>query len=338
MMTDICFESPPTEPPANAVRPTAIQRYISVVSWTLALSLALLTFPGQVPLMIAAWLLAYSLRLWQGRPGWCMLAACVAVLLIKGVCPIPGLVLLGVVCLLAVAVELVWQRRLQSLTGGLKIGLAAAVWLTWGLAAVDWHRSSHAGQPLVLDERRPIVCLGDSLTENGPEGGYPEALGQRVAAPVINLGRPGISASDALSDLPYLASLQPQLVVIELGGHDYLKGVPRQETRATLQRLITGAQQAGAAVLLVEIPRGFVTDPYWGLERELARENDLTLLEDSAIRQLVLWSPIAPPGMWLPDSHLSDDGLHPNSRGQHYLAERILSCLQAQAFQPDPKK
>ncbi len=77
----------------------------------------------------------------------------------------------------------------------------------------------------------------------------------------------------------------------------------------------------------MEIPRGFLTDPYAGLERELARQYDLELISDSAIRQLVLFSPYAPPGMWMKEGHLSDDGLHPNARGNAHLAEQATCAL-----------
>jgi hypothetical protein len=80
-------------------------------------------------------------------------------------------------------------------------------------------------------------------------------------------------------------------------------------------------------VVLMEIPRGFLTDPYAGVERELARQYDLELISDSAIRQLVLFSPYAPPGMWINGNHLSDDGLHPNSRGNEHLANRVARSL-----------
>ncbi len=72
----------------------------------------------------------------------------------------------------------------------------------------------------------------------------------------------------------------------------------------------------------------FITDPFAALERQMAREKGLELIPDTAIRRLVLWSPYAPPGMWLrPESHLSDDGLHPNPRGNRMLAGYVAGAL-----------
>ena len=49
---------------------------------------------------------------------------------------------------------------------------------------------------------------------------------------------------------------------------------------------------------------------------------------DGAIRQLVLWSPHAPPGMWLGEPYCSDDGLHPNAAGNELLATRVADALE----------
>ena len=115
--------------------------------------------------------------------------------------------------------------------------------------------------------------------------------------------------------------------MIELGGHDFLQGRSRAATKEKLQQMIAACREMGAEVVLVEIPRGFMTDPFAGLERELAAEHDLELVPDSAIRQLVLWSPISPPGMWIPGSHLSDDGIHTNARGSTFVAQYVVDAL-----------
>jgi len=130
-----------------------------------------------------------------------------------------------------------------------------------------------------------------------------------------------------LNRLPKIAEVNPQVVVIELGGHDFLQGRSRAATKENLERLIVAYREMGAEVVLVEIPRGFMTDPYAGVERELAHEYDVQVVPDSAIRQLVLWSPISPPGMWIAESHLSDDGIRTNARGSRFLARYVADAL-----------
>jgi lysophospholipase L1-like esterase len=189
--------------------------------------------------------------------------------------------------------------------------------------AWTWTQSIHTSRHPALASDRPIVCLGDSLSS----AGYPGLLEKRLRVPVINLAQGGYTTSDALKQIPELAALKPQAVVIELGGHDSLRGRSRAEAKANLEKIIVAARDAGAEVLLFEIPLGFVTDPYGGLDRELARAHDLELVPDGAIRQLVLFSPFTPLGRWS-GRVLSYDGLHPNDAGNAFLAGRVEAALE----------
>lgn len=98
--------------------------------------------------------------------------------------------------------------------------------------------------------------------------------------------------------------------------------------KSNLELLINQFLKREIAVILVEIPRGFVTDPYDGLERELAAKFDLQLIDDSLIRSFVFNSPILPPGMWLdPARRYSNDGLHPNDLGNKVFANAVARSL-----------
>jgi lysophospholipase L1-like esterase len=291
---------------------------------------SLLTFPAAIPWMIALWLSWHTWSVARHRPAWPPLAGCLAILLIKRTPWAPALVLLGVVMLAAAVFHLFLTRviRLPRLWEFARATLAA-VWITWAAAAIHWYQDARCRLRMVADPTRPVVCLGDSLTAGtSPGGGYPQHLATRINLPVVNLGQDGITSADALKKLPTLIEANPQLVVVELGGHDYLKGFDRAATRANLEEIIGTCRRAGAEVILLEIPRGFITDPYAGLERDLARRWRLELISDTPIRKLILFSPHAPPGIWLPPAcHLSDDGLHPNARGERFLAEEVARSL-----------
>jgi len=242
----------------------------------------------------------------------------------------PALVLLGAM-LLAVAILYYWLDR--KLTGVSKKRATAwvlvAVWFAWLAAVWQSYEGCHIRKSPLLHRLRPIVCVGDSLTTGlSTKEAYPEHLQQLVRVPVVNLGRPGVTARDMVQHLPEILAEQPQLVVIELGGHDFLRGYGRTATRASLVQIIEACQEADAEVVLVEIPRGFITDPFSGLERELAREYDLELIPDSAIRMLVVRSPAIPIVGDLAKPHLSDDGLHPNEAGAQMLAEVVYRALE----------
>ena len=125
----------------------------------------------------------------------------------------------------------------------------------------------------------------DGGSETGPLDGRTVLAGGRFD--VINLGQDGITSADALEKLPALLEANPQAVVVELGGHDFLKGYSRASTLANLRRIVDTSRDIQAEVILMEVPRGFITDPYGAPERELARLEDLELIADLTFWQCV---------------------------------------------------
>jgi lysophospholipase L1-like esterase len=307
----------------------SLRRLLTIVGVTLAVLVSLLTFPAALPWMVAAWLIGHTMMVCRGRAAWVPLGLCLIIVAVKRPYWSPPLVVLAIFSVLVGGVNLLVGKRFAA-SGQRRWawGGAALLWGLWMVTAVGWVRTSHCRRQVVLDPTRPVACIGDSLTSGvRPHGGYPADLERLLAVPVVNLGQPGITADQALDLLPKLLDANPQAVVVELGGHDFLRGRTRDATRSHLEAIIAASQSAGAEVILMEIPRGFMVDPYGGLERELARTQGLELVPDSAIRSLVLWSPHAPPGMWTDGPHLSDDGLHPNAHGNRHLARRVADAL-----------
>jgi acyl-CoA thioesterase I len=146
-----------------------------------------------------------------------------------------------------------------------------------------------------------------------------------LAVKVFDHGIGGTTAAQGLEALPRTLALRPQAVLIEFGGHDYLRDRGRAATRDALDAMIRACREAGAEVILFEVPRGFLYDGFAGLERQLSREHDLELISDGAIRSLVLRSPWFPVRLGEP---LSDDGLHPNAAGNVHLARAAAAALE----------
>jgi acyl-CoA thioesterase I len=278
---------------------------------------SLLVFPSMLPWMILGWLLLFALRRHRGKAAWPPIAFCLGILLIKRVDWSPGLVVLALAMMVVWTLDILRAKR-PSWMRAASVALA----LAWVLMAWTWTQTGRTGRTPPLAEARPVVCVGDSLLS----GGFARQLGPRLGVPLIDLAQGGITSAEGLRLLPEGLVLRPQAVVIELGGHDYLRGKSRKETKENLERMIRLSREAGAEVFLFEIPRGFITDPFAGLERELAREHDLEMISDGAIRQLVLFSPFTPLGEWT-GRKLSYDGLHPNDEGNRFLAERVEVAL-----------
>jgi acyl-CoA thioesterase-1 len=146
---------------------------------------------------------------------------------------------------------------------------------------------------LALTKGKPtVLVLGDSLSaEYGLKrgSGWVALLENRLAAEkigarVINASISGDTTSGGRSRLPaLLAQHQPNVVVIELGGNDALRGLPLAMTEANLAQMTQAAQQAGARVLLVgmQVPPNYGADygrRFAGLFATVARERKAALV------------------------------------------------------------
>jgi acyl-CoA thioesterase I len=118
---------------------------------------------------------------------------------------------------------------------------------------------------------RTIVVVGDSLSaEYGLKRGegWVALLAKRIAdkkipAKVINASISGDTTSGGRSRLPaLLAQHHPDIVVIELGGNDALRGLPLSMTEQNLSAMTEEAQKTGARVLIVgvQVPPNYGAD------------------------------------------------------------------------------
>jgi acyl-CoA thioesterase I len=159
-----------------------------------------------------------------------------------------------------------------------------------------------------------IICFGDSLTEGvgaGEGEDYPSALSRQLASPVVNAGRRGDTTADALQRLSdTVLSKNPRLVILLLGGNDFLRQRPRQETRKNLEEIVRRVQARGAIVAIVGMRLGLFTDEY-------AR-----IFEETAQQFGALYIPGVMKGI-LSDSKFRSDPIHPNGAGYRLIAERI---------------
>lgn len=282
---------------------------------------SLLAFPASLPWMMLGWLLLFAIRWIRGKAGWPPLVLGVAIVFFRRVDWAPGLVLLGLLMILVAVLDRFGDRKPTMRTAAWVA--SCCLFPSWMFMAWDWQRVGRTSRHPAQRSDRPIVCMGDSLSVYG----FPRVLEKRLRVPVIDHAQGGITTVDGVRQLPDVIALKPQVIVVELGGHDSLRGRSRAETKANLETIIRAGREAGAEIVLFEIPRGFVMDPFAGLERELAREYDLELIHDGAIRQLVLFSPFTPLGSWS-GRLLSDDGLHPNDAGHAFLADRVEAALE----------
>ena len=299
-------------------RAGSLLRLLRIGGTVLLITVSLLAFPSVLPWLIAVWLVGGMLRLARRNSPAPVLAGLFALLLIKN----PEWSLAAIALTGALAGATAVYIRLRPARPLWPMGLLV---LLWAWHCWSFHSAIRPGQPpglyTIVD---PVVCLGDSLTDYG----YPEELQKLIYNPVLDYGRDGITSEDGLKLVDEILAHRPRVLVLELGGHDYNQGRSRLQTWQNLSTIVERCQARGVLVILVEVPRGFVRDPFRGIERQLSRRYDLTLVSDTLIRQFILFSPICPPGIWLPDEqHLSRDGLHPNENGNRLFARTIADVL-----------
>jgi acyl-CoA thioesterase-1 len=301
-------------------------RWISIILPRLAfypfLAASLLVFPAVLPCMILGWIALWALQVGRKKPAWPPLAFCLGVILVKRVDWAPGLIVLGLVMSGVAVFDIILRRNSRVPERKFILVAAGLLAVTWTAMAWNWERAIHTHRRPLLQADRPIAIIGDSLAS----GGFSRVLGKRLRVPVADFAVGGITTAQGLKRFPELMDLNPQAVVIELGGHDYLQGRSRLETRKNLEQMIQRCRESGVEVFLFEVPRGFITDPFAGLERDLARKYDVEVITDGAIRKLVLFSPFMPLSTWI-GPHLSYDGLHPNDAGNLFLADVVEKSL-----------
>ncbi len=180
-----------------------------------------------------------------------------------------------------------------------------------------------------LEPGAVVLAFGDSITYGTGAGGelpYPVLLAELTGWQVVNAGIPGDTADKARQRLqPLLDQHQPELVIVELGGNDFLRNRPESEVKRHLQEMLQSIENHGSTAVLVAVPRLSVLRATTGnladapLYAELAAEQDILLVED-------LLSDI------LSEDELRADPIHPNAGGYRNLATGVADRLQEAGF------
>ena len=172
--------------------------------------------------------------------------------------------------------------------------------------------------PLARDAR--ILAFGDSLTHGyGADAGksYPAQLARLLGRPVVESGVNGETSEQGLARLPHeLDREAPALLLLCLGGNDFLRRLDEARTEENLARMIEIAQERGVAVVLIAVPRLDLLASLRGAElyARLAQRYGVPLERD------VLASVLS-------QRELLSDRIHPNAKGYARIAEAILNLL-----------
>ncbi len=178
---------------------------------------------------------------------------------------------------------------------------------------------------------RVILCLGDSITAGyglDLEQAYPALLQEKIDARgwkfrVINAGQSGDTTAGGLGRLDWLLKNRVDVLVLELGGNDGLRGLPVETTRKNLQAIIDRTKTKYPQVRI--ILAGMKVPPNMGRDygdRFEATFRDLAAKNQAALIPFVLDGVGGVRELNLPD------GIHPTAEGHEIVAKNVWKVLE----------
>lgn len=196
-----------------------------------------------------------------------------------------------------------------------------------------------AAQISAADDDRPrIVAFGDSLTAGlgvGAPDTYPAQLQQRLDRlnlryRVVNAGVSGETTAGALRRVPWILSGKPEVVILEFGANDGLRGLDLRQTKENLDKIIRELKAAGVTVVLagMKLPPNYGREYTAGFEAmypALAKRNQIPLI------------PFFLEGVAASTTLNQADGIHPTREGYKIIVEEVFKTLRP-LLQPDRSK
>jgi acyl-CoA thioesterase-1 len=170
-----------------------------------------------------------------------------------------------------------------------------------------------------------IAILGDSLAAGygvKPEQAFPIRLQEALKAAgrnvtVLNQGVSGDTSAGGLERLDWMLADKPDIVLVELGGNDALRGIDPRTTEKNLVAIVEKLKAAKVTVWLAGMmaPRNLGSDyvkEFDGLYKRIADKYEVPLY------------PFILDGVAQDPALNQGDGIHPNPRGAQVVADRLL--------------
>lgn len=177
-----------------------------------------------------------------------------------------------------------------------------------------------------------ILVLGDSLSAGlgvEPENAWATLLQARLDTKgygyrLVNASISGDTSGNGLRRLPRALDIhQPEIVLVELGGNDGLRGLPTELIRENLDAIISLIKERDALVILAGMlmPPNYgdaYTNEFQAIYPDLARDHQVPLI------------PFFMEGVALDPAKMQADGIHPNDSAQPVLLDTVWATLEPQ--------
>jgi len=180
------------------------------------------------------------------------------------------------------------------------------------------------------DDAIRVLVLGNSIAAGSgvdPEEAFPARLQERVDSlgwnvNIVNGGVSGETTAGGLRRLDWLLRQPVDVLIVELGGNDGLRGTDLDATRENLQAIIDKARAEYPNVRIVlagmQLPPNLgpdYTQRFRALYPDLAKANDVGLI------------PFLLEDVGGVDSLMQSDGIHPTAEGQRIVADNVWETL-----------
>ena len=196
-------------------------------------------------------------------------------------------------------------------------------------------RGEAAAAP-ALAARPRIVFLGDSLTAGlglPREESVPSLIQQRLDAEgyayeVVNAGVSGDTSAGGLRRLDWALDGDVEILIVELGANDGLRGLPAAQMEDNLDEIVTRAKERGITVILtgMEAPPNYgpiYTAEFRRVFRDLADDHDVPFV------------PFFLEGVAGIAALNQRDGIHPNAEGARVIEQTIWRTLKSELEKAD---
>jgi len=165
-----------------------------------------------------------------------------------------------------------------------------------------------------------IIFFGNSLTAGAGAGegeDFPSVVARKLnLTNVINAGVPGDTTETALARLQTdVLGYNPSIVIVELSGNDFLRGVSVEKTIENLDVITKQIKQTGSQIILVNINFPKNADDYKNGFKKISEKYNTPVVWD------ILDGIVG-------NSSLMADSIHPNAAGYKIMADRIIKVLQ----------
>jgi acyl-CoA thioesterase-1 len=183
--------------------------------------------------------------------------------------------------------------------------------------------------PAAVTQRPKIIAFGDSLTAGfglSEKESYPYLLQEKLRADgfdyeVVNAGVSGDTTLGGLERIDWsLEQENVEILILELGGNDLLRGLPVAKMRENLDTMIRKAKAKNIKVLFC----GMLAPPTMGSQYQ---REFVDVFPDLAAKHKVEYMPFILEGVAANPKLNQPDGIHPNAEGSRIMTENVYAAL-----------